>query len=309
MRAMFMMRLVVALATVAALTGCATYRNGTLVQDGPGPELSSSELTIFRENQDKVLSELVLLAQVQQPPGRPVGAPDWNAVIEAGMDYSDGKCEAYMHALFRLNRDRKATISQIGLLGAATAGILAATEVAAKEVAIVAISFGLASSTVDNLSSNLLYDLDPSSVRTMTKALQASYRQALPKGYSTRPAAMSVIRGYAALCLPANIEAEVNLAVKKAQPTTVPGDANTGRAPSVSNSETTVGNFRVKIDDSTAILRRFVFPDGELDQDNRRSLEKFIQDKNLVTSVTEFMRLEKYAKERAEAVSALKLSN
>ena len=120
---------------------------------------------------------------------------------------------------------------------------------------------------------------------------------------------MSVIRGYASLCLPANIEAEINLAVKTAQPTTVPGDANTGRAPSVSNSETIVGNFTVKIDDSTAILRRYVFPNGILNSENRQKLEEFIQSKNIKTSATEFMRLERYAKERAEAVSTLQLTN
>jgi hypothetical protein len=310
MRAVSATRLVAVFATVVTLAGCATYRNGNLVQDGPGSELGATELAAFRENQDKVLVELIKLAQIEPTIARPAGVPDWDAVIEAGMDFADGKCEAYTHALFRLNRDRKTATSQIGLLGSATAGILAAVDAAAKEVAIVAIAFGLASSTVDNLSSNLLYDLDPSSIRTMTKALQASYRQGLPKSYSTRPAAMNVIRGYVALCLPANIEAEINLAVKKAQPTTVPGDAKTGRAPSVSNSETTVGNFTVGIDDNTAILKRFVFPDGVLNNENQKKLEKFIRDdKKLTVSVTEFMRQQQYAAERAEAVSRLKLSN
>lgn len=310
MKATSFIRLAGVFTAIAMLAGCATYRNISLVQDGPGAELRSSEIKVFRENQDEVLKELILLTQTQPPTtSDPAGSPDWNAVIEAGMDYADGKCETYMHSLFRLNRDRKTATSQIGLLGVATAGIMAAVEAAARDVAIVAIAYGLASSTVDNLSSNLLYDLDPSSIRTLTKSLQASYRQALPKGYSTRPAAMSVIRGYASLCLPANIEAEINLAVKTAQPTTVPGDANTGRAPSVSNSETIVGNFTVKIDDSTAILRRYVFPNGILNSENRQKLEEFIQSKNIKTSATEFMRLERYAKERAEAVSTLQLTN
>ena len=293
-------------AIALASGGCATYSNGTIVRDGPGAEFSASELNAFRKNQDAVLVELMELAQV---PGTPAGAPstNWDAVIAAGMDYADGKCEAYMHALFRLNRDRKTTTSQIGLLGAATAGILAAVEAAAKDMAITAIAFGLASSTVDNLSGNLLYNLDPSSVRSLVKGQQAKYREVQGKGYSTRPAAMRVIRGYAALCLPANIEAEVNIAVKQVEPQGNPGDPAAGQPPVVSNSETIVGKFTVKSDDSTARLRDFVFPGGTVNAENRRKLEDFIRSKGLTVDVSSFMRLQRFAAERAEAVTALKL--
>jgi hypothetical protein len=292
-------------AIALASGGCATYSNGTIVRDGPGAEFSASELNTFRKNQDAVLVELVQLAQAT---GAPADAPpDWDAVIAAGMDYADGKCEAYMHALFRLNRDRKTTTSQIGLLGAATAGILAAVEAAAKDMAITAIAFGLASSTVDNLSGNLLYNLDPSSVRSLVKGQQAKYREVQGRGYSNRPAAMRVIRGYAALCLPANIEAEVNIAVKQVEPQGNPGDPASGQPPTVSNSETIVGKFTVKSDDSTARLRDFVFPGGTLNADNRRKLEDFIRSKGLTVDVSSFMRLQRFAAERAEAVSVLKL--
>jgi hypothetical protein len=294
-------------AIALASGGCATYTNGTMVRDGPGAEFSAAELNAYRKNQDAVLVELLELSQVKVTAAG-VSTPDWNAVIEAGMDYADGKCEAYMHALFRLNRDRKTTTSQIGLLGTATAGILAAVEAAAKDVAIAAIAFGLASSTVDNLSSNLLYDLDPSSVRSLVKVLQSKYRQGMPAaGYSTRPAAMTAIRGYTALCLPANIESEVNLAVKKSEPVTAPGDSATGRPPAVSHSENIVGVFTVKSDDGTARLRDFVFPGGTLNVENRRKLEAFIQSKGLTVDVSSFMRLQRFAAERAEAVTALKL--
>ncbi|ROZ75346.1 hypothetical protein [Ramlibacter sp. WS9] len=295
--------------TVAAIalasTGCATYNNGTIVRDGPGAEFSASELNTFRKNQDAVLVELMELAQV---PG--VGAdapPNWDAVIAAGMDYADGKCEAYMHALFRLNRDRKTTTAQIGLLGAATAGILAAVEAAAKDVAITAIAFGLASATVDNLSGSLLYNLDPSSVRSLVKGQQSKYREVQEKGYSSRPAAMRVIRGYAALCLPANIEAEVNIAVKNVEPVGNPGDAATGQPPVVSNSETIAGRFTVKADKNTVTLRDFVFPGGTLNAANRKQLEDFLRGRGINVDVSSFMRLQRFAAERAEAVSALKL--
>lgn len=293
------------LLALALLPGCATYRNSSQVQDGPGLEFRAAEVRAFRQNQDKVLEQLYGLAG--QDVSQATAPAAWDPVIQAGMDYADSKCEAYMHALFRLNRDKKTVMSQISLLGTASAGLMAAAESAAKEVAAAAVMFGLASSTVDNLASNLLYDLDPSSVRTLVKSLQVSYRDNLPPGYNSRPAALRVIRGYAMLCVPANIEAEVNLAIKRSQPSASEGDANTGQPPQVSNADTSVGSFKAMSDDQTTVLRNFVFPGGQLNAANRKALEDFLRRKNLQVDVTSFMRLERFAKERLEAVNELKL--
>lgn len=287
---------------VSALSGCATYRNTSQVEEGPGLEFKAVELKGFRDNQDRVLEQLTAMAGPA-----PGGGAAWDRVIDAGMDFADSKCEAYMHALFRLNRDKKTVTAQIGLLGTATAGLMAAAESAAKEVAATAVLFGLASSTVDNLSSNLLYDLDPSSVRTLVKTLQSRYRSGLQPGYDSRPAALRVVRAYAMLCVPANIEAEVNLAVKASTPFANQGDPSTGQPPEVSHAEGSVSAFKAKIDDNTALLRAFVFPNGRLNTANRIKLEDFIRSKNIATDVSSFMRLERFEAERAEAAAALKL--
>jgi len=229
---------IVALVMLATLlSGCVGMRPDPILRTGPGVDFDSTQLKNFRENQDKILQELYQSAGLAENQ-KPVNAADWGKVINAGMDYADQKCEAYMHALFRLNRDKNTAVSQIGLVGAATAGILAAASATAKEVAITAILFGLAGSTVGNYSSNLLYELEPSSVRTLVKGLQTGYRAGLPSplDYNTRPAAVAVMRGYATLCVPANIEAEVNLAVKKSVPDIKPGDASKGQPPVVSHN-------------------------------------------------------------------------
>ncbi len=288
---------------VTLLCGCATYPNASQVKHGPGLEFKAEELNTFRVNQDAVLRELTAMAGLAQT----AGDAHWNQVIDAGMDFADSKCEAYMHALFRLNRDKKTVNAQIGLVGAATAGLMAAAKSAANEVAAVAVLFGLASSTVDNLSSNLLYDLDPSSVRTLVKTLQSRYRSSLQTGYGSRPAALRVIRAYAMLCVPANIEAEVNLAVKGATPFVNQGDPGSGQPPEVSNAEASVSAFSARLDDNSAVLRGFVFPNGKLDTGNRIKLEEFIRSKKLATDVTSFMKLGRFAAERAEAVTTLKL--
>lgn len=321
-----------ALLLALGLGGCTTLRHSSLVEDGPGLDFPQAEVAAFRANQDAVLRQLFVLAGAKidaaappaaltalatgQAAAQPGGVPadvqlptglDWDTVIVAGMNYADLRCEAYIHALFRLNRDRKTVTTQLGLLGTASAGLMAAAESAAREVAAVAIAFGLASSTVDNLSSNLLYELEPSSVRTLVKSLQARYRGALPVGYKSRPAAMGVVRNYAALCLPASIESEVNLAVKSANPGASPGNEASGRAPVVSNSESVVASSAARYDDNTALLDAFVFPNGKLNDANRRALEQFLKGKNIQVDVASFSKLERYAAEREEAVRALGL--
>lgn len=274
------------------------------LEAGPGLQFDPKELAVHRQSQDEVLTELVKLTVAPK-----VKAPNivWDDVIAAGMDYADGKCEAYMHALFRLNRDRRTTTAQIGLLGTATAGIMAAAESAAKDVAIVAIAFGLASSTVDNLSSNLLYELDPSSVRAMVQTMQAKYRKELGVGYLTRPAAATAIRRYAVLCLPASIESEVNLSVKKASPEAVKAEPEKGQPPMVTNGITVTSDQSFQFDDGSTRLWNFVFPDGVLNVANRRKLEGFMQGLGIGISVVTFMSTPEFAAERVRAAKFLGL--
>ena len=299
-------RLFGAAVMVMAMSGCATLKNSMQLEAGPGLQFDEKELALHRASQDKVLDELVLLTvapRVESP------AFVWDNIIAAGMDYADGKCEAYMHALFRLNRDRRTTTAQIGLLGTAGAGIMAAAKSAAKEVAIVAIAFGLASSTVDNLSSNLLYELDPSSVRAMVQTLQIKYRKELGVGYLSRPAAATAIRRYAVLCLPASIESEVNLSVKKARPDAVKSEPEKGQPPTVTNAITVTSDQTFQFDDSSSRLWNFVFPEGPPNDANRRRLEGFMQGRGIGISVVTFMSTSEFAAERVRAAKFLGLSN
>jgi hypothetical protein len=264
------------------ISGCAAYKRSDLAATGPGTDFNSDDVATFRKSQDSLLAELV---QAAKPPkdltnptatGAAVTVPGtsvtWDQVIRAGMDYADGRCEAYLHALYRLDRDRKTAVSQTGLIGSATAGVQAAAKAAAKEVAIVAILFGLTSSTIENIASNLLYELEPSSVRTLVKALQSQYRERLSPGYADRPGAMTALRSYAVLCTPANIEAEVNLAVKKTQPESKSGDPKKGQAPVVTNSSIAVSTTSFGPDEASAKLDAFVNPNGKMNAENERKL-------------------------------------
>jgi hypothetical protein len=310
------------LGALSLLSGCAAYDRSSLAASGPGSDFAAGEATTFREAQDALI---IQLAKAAQPPtetatklaneASKTGAQvtfivadkvTWDQVIRAGMDYADVRCESYLHALYRLDRDRKTAVAQTGLLGGATAGVQAALGKAAKEVAIVAILFGLAGSTIDNVASNLLYQLEPSSVRSLVKVQQMQYRANLPAGYRDRPAAMTALRDYAVLCVPANIEAQVNLAVKKSEPNTKQGDVETGQPPVVTNATITVSTFAP--DNSSSKLDAFVNPGGKLNKANDDKLLGFMAAHGVtgISTVT-FNSDPKYADLRRSAAAFFKL--
>lgn len=306
----------VLLAVLSLLPGCAAYDRSGLAASGPGSDFAAGDATTFREAQDALIIQppaeaATKLANENDKSGANVSfivadKVTWDQIIRAGMDYADVRCESYLHALYRLDRDRKTAVAQTGLLGSATAGVQAALSKAAKEVAIVAILFGLAGSTIDNVASNLLYQLEPSSVRSLVSAQQRLYRANLGTGYRDRPAAMTALRGYAVLCVPANIEAEVNLAVKRSQPETQPGDPEKGRPPVVTNSTLAVSTYAP--DDSSKKLDAFVNPGGKLNQANDARLLGFMV-ANAVTGISTVMFNSdpKYADLRRSAVAFFKL--
>lgn len=318
---------------LATASGCAAYDRASLVATGPGTDFSASEVADYRAAQDRVLLELIAAAQAPglpasaatavpsaapaavPPPavaasqpmaGAPVpGTPvSWDQVVRAGIDYADVRCERYLHALFRLHRDRKTAVAQTSLLGSATAGVQAALGEAAKQVAITALLFGLAGSTIDNLASNLLYELEPSSVHTLVKAQQAAYFASLGSGYPDRASAMKAIRGYAVLCVPVSIEAEVNLAVKKAVPLVTEAKPQAGQPPVVSNSEVVVSTTSFGADDSSTRLDAFVNPKGKLDANNERRLLDYMEANGIprTTGTTSFIYGKSYAAARKAAV-------
>jgi hypothetical protein len=216
---------------------CSSIRKRSYFKPNPGKTFKSKELTSYVDNQNAVYTQIKLLAGLTIDPSN---AREWSQFINAGIQYADEKCELYMDSLFWFNREKNAAINQISLLGAATAGVLAATEAAAKEVAITAIGFGLIGASVDNLSKSILYDLDPSGVRNLVEGLQTLYRNNISKNVNDRTVAFEIIRGYASICLPANIEAEVNNAVKEAKATATKGTSNSAPKVSVSPQVTDI---------------------------------------------------------------------
>ena len=293
-----------ALLVLLLLSACATdIRRDAMLARGQGVEFSAASLTADTTEQGSVLAQLATRAGLA---GTPADGGDWDPIVLAGMEYADLKCEAYMAALIRLNRDKRTVSAELTALGTATAGIMAAAKSAAREVALAAIAFGFAGSTIDILGGNVLYELEPSSVRTLVRALQATYRESVPKGYTSRPAAMNAIRGYAVLCTPAAIEAEVNHAVKNAEPKGQAGSADGRRTPAASNAMVTV-DTAFGPDDSSSLIRNYVTVNGVFDDARRREVEQLMRLGKVNVSITSFLEGEAYKEDRRRIVEFLQL--
>lgn len=293
-----------AFAVLLLLSACATdLRRDAQLARGQGVEFSPAGLTTDTAEQDIVVRQLAKRAGLA---GTPADGANWDGIVLAGMEYADLKCEAYMAALIRLNRDKRTLSAELTALGTATAGIMAAAKAAAKEVALVAIAFGFAGSTVDILGGNVLYELEPSSVRALVKALQVAYRESVPAGYTSRPAAMNAIRGYAVLCTPAAIEAEVNHAVKNAEPKGKEGSADGRRLPSASNAKVAI-DTSFEPDDSSALIRGYVWVNGVLDAARRQAVEQLMRQENVDVSIASFLAAPEYREQRRRIVERLQL--
>jgi hypothetical protein len=194
------------------ITGCVDSDRLRLLT-GPGVEINGIELQTYRANQDVVVQNLVALAGYT--PGLEIN--DWRPVVDAGIAYVHQRCQAYIDALFWFNRYKNTTVSQISLLGAGTASALGIVQASAREIALVALAFGVTAQSIEVLSSSILYKIDPSAVKSLVEASQGTYLRAIaPIRYTTRPTAMSAIQGYLNLCLPATLEAQVMAAVHNA---------------------------------------------------------------------------------------------
>ncbi|MNL09238.1 hypothetical protein D3C87_1299910 [compost metagenome] len=145
-------------------------------------------------------------------------------------------------------------------------------------------------------------------MRALVKELQSKFRQANPKGYTNWPAASAVIRSYSVLCVPANIEAEVNLSVKKAVPGTTAADPAKGQPPAVTNAiPAAAPSGRFGSDNSSDVLRTFALPGGVANAANRKRLEAYLQARQIKVSIASFLNDAAFADERQRAIAFLSL--
>jgi hypothetical protein len=145
------------------------------------------------------------------------GAPTYSEVVAAGLNYVDVRCDRFMDALFWFNRIRETSSRQIQFVSAASSAALTILKASEELIGLAPLGITLLDQTVNNVGRGLLYDLPPHTVRTLVEKQQQAYLKGVAPEYTSRPDAMRTIQGYAAICLPASIEAEVSRAVEASE--------------------------------------------------------------------------------------------
>ena len=142
--------------------------------------------------------------------------PRWSLVMKAGIQLINGRCDQYLDALFRFNREQRAARQGLTAVGAATSGIMGLTNVAGMPIAIVATAFGLAATLFDAGVTSVLFQVEPSALRNIVIQGRLIYLDGLLQrthnlaDINTRPDVMLGLQGYLTQCSPAAIEANIN---------------------------------------------------------------------------------------------------
>ena len=198
----------------AALASCdaTTYQN----RYGPPPVIAAADVQASTANQLQILKNLADAAGVNPPSV----SPDWFAVMEAGFNYVDEKCDVYITDLFKGTRE-KDKIKGLATLADKTSGaILFASGAAKVTMAVVAQSFGFAEGATDLIAGSYLYQIGPDAIQNIVNETRKAYRLS---AYAKRRSIMYPtlayhhVQKYLEICLPQTIEANVNDALKKAK--------------------------------------------------------------------------------------------
>lgn len=215
-----------------AIVGCLVSVCGAcgLVREsvGPPPGLSADDLKASTTNEIEVVDDLLRRARIVQTVNGKVvaaepamGSADWYYIVPAGFSYIDEKCNAYLRALYDLDRNRDRVKNGLLLADKASNAILGATHVSIKAMQITAQAFGAISGGTDIFTDRYEFKTEPAIVYLTVDKLRSQYRSDI---YELRDSivspnqAMVVLRTYLSICQPHSIEAVVNSYVAKAEP-------------------------------------------------------------------------------------------
>ena len=242
MKSVSCLGLIFALASV--LSGCSVGHNVS----GLSPVLKYADVHASTSNYAMVRDAFIVRAGYA-----PDGPVDWYEVTRAGFDYIDEQCSTYLSALYDARRARDATNRQLQSLDGATSAILGFANAGSQAILITAAAFGLATQSVDNASSALLFAMDPTDIQALLRSQSTAYRIGVSSqsaSYRTSIAAMEAIRGYLNLCLPVSIEAQVRAALQGTQYVASP--TNYG-VPSLARIQTGSANVQAMVPSRQAL--------------------------------------------------------
>lgn len=295
-------RILAAVAVISLSGGCATWEKSDLARSGPGSTFKPSLVGEYAKNQTEVLAQLKVMTDADNP--------TWDQIISAGLQYSDARCSDYIESLYQVNKQLKADVRDVNAFGTLAAGLMGIAKSAASEVAAAAVLFGYSEESLNNSGSRVLFELEPSAIRSLVEGSQKAFRSALLAGYQDRAGAFSVIREYVALCLPSTIEAEVNNAAKNAVQVAASGNPATGEPPKVSVNEkqVNVSSHSYDSDVYSLLLKSYAFPGGTIDSAAHSQLQSWMSSKGIVDPVGVFLMSDKYKDQWRSAVDFLRVN-
>jgi hypothetical protein len=190
---------------------------------GIGTELNPGDIAAAASAQDEYVTYICEQAGIQ-PAGygvcgaQPTSPQTWQVFVQAGMNDIDQRCDAYLTWLDYVRRAREPTLKTLADAQSATTVIMGQSGIGAAPIAIAAAAFGFATSTLTNVTSRLILEVDHSTVQVVVLSHQKQYREELLGSadnrtavvIASRPAAIYALRSYLRLCMPMTIETQIN---------------------------------------------------------------------------------------------------
>jgi hypothetical protein len=142
------------------------------------------------------------------------GPGEWLSIAKAGLNDIDRRCDAYLAWLFDRERTKSPILERIDEASTATQAILKATQSGNVALSIIAQAFDLLEESPDNRSSRLLLEIEKSTIQSVVQKNRDLFRGNLKDGWVTgKPHAVTAMRNYLRLCMPSEIEAQINRAI------------------------------------------------------------------------------------------------
>lgn len=210
-----------ALSASIVAAGCNLQGDYRFANEGVGTNLYSTD--VRRQNQIQQMYYGYLCGQANLPLAgtSPEGLPicnfpvfstlHWNALVQAGMNDIDTRCDAYLAWYDSRKRSQQPMISQINTTARLVNAILLAYAPTSAAIGVVAEAFGFAQASVINYHSRLLFEIDTSTLQALVLGNQRSFREGIAElKFQTKPAVEHALRSYLRICMPFSIETEVN---------------------------------------------------------------------------------------------------
>ncbi len=241
------------------VSGCDPVTDRRYVNEGAGVDLYTAD----RASQTELLKEYERFVCAQLGPSC---TSDWGTFVLAGMNDIDQRCDGFLTWLDARRRDKEPILAEISAINTAAHAIMTVTGSNPASLDIVTAAFGLASASYANWNSRLLISANQSTVQEIVYKGQGDFRGKI-KAYPVpdQPTAIYLLRNYLRLCMPITIEAAINTTT-----TLVLRDAPTEARKNLVVANTTPANTTPPMvtravfrpDDSSAILEKFLDPDG-----------------------------------------------